>query len=319
MRLAEISIVAFIIGLTISAEMGLAGVATGTDSLTTSHENEEAINLEGLTTAEIINLRKFKAIDHYIVTSDGYILNLVEAVNPLIRENGGYLNSKETVLFSHGIQTSCRDFVVNSVGAKLKNFSHLNANSMSLEQLDLLSKEPTTSSLVFTLLNFGHHVWLLNRRGSMESRGHVNMFNSGNHSVKVHDEISAERNPQAFLELYKMAKEILSTQRTDKRSSFITELKTSFKLRKIDTINKAFWNYSLDEQARYDFPEVVSFILKSTGRSKLSVVGHSAAGAVFLMSLSMYPDLNNKSTFILKNEIEYRQSRKLSLTVYQSL
>lgn len=62
--------------------------------------------------------------------------------------------------------------------------------------------------------------------------------------------------------------------------------------------NPCYWNFSLDEQALYDLPEAMNFILKKTGRSKMAVVGHSAGASMILMLLSDRPEEAKKCEYL---------------------
>ena len=43
----------------------------------------------------------------------------------------------------------------------------------------------------------------------------------------------------------------------------------------LDTNSSEFWNWSLDELAKFDVPAMVNYILYSTKLTKLSYIGHS--------------------------------------------
>lgn len=58
------------------------------------------------TTSDLIRLRGFEAIDHNVTTSDGYILNLVELLNPTIPN--GYSADKRVMICIHGIRNNAK-------------------------------------------------------------------------------------------------------------------------------------------------------------------------------------------------------------------
>ncbi|KAJ3070160.1 cholesterol esterase, partial [Quaeritorhiza haematococci] len=55
-----------------------------------------------------------------------------------------------------------------------------------------------------------------------------------------------------------------------------------------------FWDFGLDELAKYDVPAVVDNILTRTGRDKLSFVGYSQGASIMLAALALDEDLNER-------------------------
>nr|CAH0105823.1 unnamed protein product [Daphnia galeata] len=55
-----------------------------------------------------------------------------------------------------------------------------------------------------------------------------------------------------------------------------------------------FWKFSWDEIRNYDIPSIISYILKETGQSKLSYIGHSLECGVFFIAMVKHPELNSK-------------------------
>ncbi len=45
-----------------------------------------------------------------------------------------------------------------------------------------------------------------------------------------------------------------------------------------------FWDWSLDELAKFDFPALVDYVLKVTGYSKLAYIGHSQGTSQVILS-----------------------------------
>lgn len=237
------------------------------------------------TPSELIRRRGYLSEEHFLVTSDGYILSLIRASNPLVKTS---LPNKDIVLFIHGINTNANCFLLNSRNVSPKDYSSLEAGRLNQESLmELLRKDPAANSLAFTALNFGHEIWLLNRRGTSFSQGH-----------KKHRPESSLHEPALkviFDKLFRMK------QRSE--LGFVKMISEFFKsFFKADTYKLGlqklyepkFWNYSLDEQARYDVPEVIEYVLRVSNRKKLSVVGHSAGGALTLMAASIRPELAKK-------------------------
>uniref|UniRef100_A0A2H8TSX5 Lipase n=1 Tax=Melanaphis sacchari TaxID=742174 RepID=A0A2H8TSX5_9HEMI len=59
-------------------------------------------------------------------------------------------------------------------------------------------------------------------------------------------------------------------------------------------MNSISWNFSFHEMGVYDMTTVINFILKSTGHSKLDVVGYSLGTTISLVCLSDKPEYNSK-------------------------
>ena len=60
------------------------------------------------------------------------------------------------------------------------------------------------------------------------------------------------------------------------------------------THSSEFWNWSLDELAKFDAPAMVNYILYSTKLTKLSYIGHSQGNAQMFLALSLDPSLSKK-------------------------
>lgn len=269
--------------------------------------NEFTANL-----SQLVDLRGFKAYDHFVTTKDGYILNLVEVVNPAIY-NGTFKirnNNKDPILFIHGSITNGKFFVINSIGAVPKNFAHLDISSMNEEQIyKLLQEDQTASSLPLLASNFGHSVWILNRRGGYQSQGHINtkpflekpianiltsfLSKSG---IKTSEKFRQASNNHTVL--YRRRRD---NQSTLKLLRDIIFKHPKFNFNSIENqFNRKYWNFTLDDEAKFDIPAVIDHVLSETGKQKLSLVGHSAGSNLILMAQIIYPELEQKSKCLKK-------------------
>lgn len=245
-------------------------------------------------TSDLVKLRGFGAIDHYVTTNDGYILNLVEILNPTIPNV--YSESKDVILFAPGISNSANFFIVNSVGATPKNFAHLDAGSMSDDDMmKLFANDSTANSLPFLASNFGHRIFLLNRRGTSGSEGHIDPdkqpFYSHSMDKVVTKQVVGEGPERQGPAEHRQRRQVGNAIVNFFESLFNSDNKNSKHIP-----NPRYWNFSLDEQMQYDIPAVIDYILDQTKKEKVAIVGHSTGSALTLMALSVYPDfLTDKS------------------------
>lgn len=258
------------------------------------------------TAAEIFILRGFNATDLYFVTSQGYILNIVRATNPLFNDGRFGLPGREPLFFVHGTTTDAQGFLINSRGAKPRDYSKLMPENMSLQQMQsFLKDDPNSKSLAFTALCFGHEVYMLNRRGTQYSLGHTdpnkqpfvnsiaaisNLFGINLKSVSLHEVLNDDNlsDIPATLNRNMLTANII----TQAASNLAKPLAQINYLTSIH--NPKYWDYSLDEQAECDIPEAVEFILELSSCTKLIYIGHSAGGALGLMALTINATLNDK-------------------------
>lgn len=238
-------------------------------------------NLEdeiGLSTSEVLRLRGYLAIDHIVPTQDGYALNLVEARSPLIDyDNNPDLVNKEPVLFIHGTLFNATCFINDTPKpASPKDYSCYNASQMSREDIEALYRgSPNAESLVLMLVDFGHRVFLMNRRNTLASlKAYATYYNKKDEGplYEVVSAASSLFDPLGLL---------------DPIRSYIEALAKTF--------DPIFWNFSLDEAAEYDLPAAVDFVLRRARRRTLAAVGWSAGGAIIEMGLVVNPELNQKS------------------------
>lgn len=261
-----------------------------------SADDHKGNDEHGLTAAELIQLRGFKAENHYFTTSDGYILNIIKATNPLIINQDNY--NKQVLLFVHGGVTNAKCFIVNSIGAFPEDYSHLNASEISDDDLiEKFASNPNSKSLVFLALNFGHEVWLLNRRGTMYSQGHIDPAIQHFPKSKLRSKGSWRRSNGSS----SRRKHFLRANKHSglKPNPLAGALKEYYELLSdpnflITQGNPKYWNYTVDTEVLHDIPETVEYVLKQTGREKLTYIGHSLGGALPLLALYRKPELSEK-------------------------
>lgn len=286
-----------------------------------------------ITAAELIRARGYHVEKYYLITPDDYQLELVHGTNPLANNSDAHVR-RLPILFIHGVQQTGVSWLLSSarVEPRLYDQEH-EPGSMDVEQLyELVKDDPARRSLPFLAMNFGHDVWILERRGFMAgSRRKVgrrertlvdaviemsSTYLGGGFSP--HFDLNPGRPYRTPIETLLPAL-INSSQLnvTDKpqldllalsQASLKQVLKTLSKLPQqladlgdlgrqfIDTFDADFWNYSLDEQVEFDFPETIDFVLAKTGTKRLHVVGFSAGAAIALLHLASEPETAEKST-----------------------
>lgn len=291
------------------------------------HEYDSLIDFDGnfnkigITATEAVRARGFQAKDHYFKTKDGYVLNIVHCWNPVIKKKSANL---EPVLFVHGVYTSAAFFVLNSARVRPKDLSEIFAKhpdlcKFSAKQLKhKLKNEESIKNLTFLLLNMGYDVWLLNRRGYQQSEnkdGHLNRTIEQVIQVIPKPFLAAEladlgasnisqsfrktgRSVRGLSEkpLVNMAAEMIKKSLILNRQSLDDVIRDDPKQFK-HTFDADYWSFSVDQQADYDIPQAIKFVLSRSNREKLIYVGHSLGGALGLLSLSEYEYLHRKSKF----------------------
>lgn len=246
---------------------------------------QEAMNLRGI---ELIRMRGYIAEDHYFITSDGFVINMIKVINPLIKSKK-ILKKKDVVLIIHGLTTSAKCFVLNTDGAEPKDYSKLDASKMDQDELnDLLQDDDSARSIVFLLSNFAHEVWLMNRRCVSDSIKETIRL-----SEEFDKKVLVNLDDKVVDQLTKEIKKNSNKEAIKNKKKFIPAVFDRFRNLIYDHKQK-YWNFSYDEQAVFDFPETIDYVLKKTKRKQLAIIGHSAGGQLILMGLALNPNIIDK-------------------------
>lgn len=315
-------------------------------------KKQEYFQKPGAPVSEIIRARGYLSEDHTIVTEDGYVLTMTRCMNPLIDRKRGRCLGRRPFLFVHGTLIDASTFAMNSFDVEeAKDFSDVDVDSMSEKELiEKFNDEPSAKSLVFFALNFGHEVWLLNRRGSPLSQKRLSSP-PGNHKpatpiekylASVEAAAARRREPkdkhvhakrsyepyEADQQVDPVASESVSADDADAGDdSSVSSSGRSFDLlglgnlltekpEKDDTkvkeaiksapaalfdyghftkdlkisLDQRLWNYSFDEQAAYDLPKALDYVIEQTGHKRAVIVGESAGGQLIIQSLILEPE-----------------------------
>lgn len=252
-------------------------------------------------TYKLVEKAGYKAEDYFVPTSDGYVINLVRIINPLIKKHKRKRDHKKPIVFIHGLIENANCWLVMGVSeGQPHDWSHFDAANLSESQLKrLIGDDRTSRAFPFLLSNFGFDVWLMNRRNTLWSRDA-----SPKYQLALKEALApTDRIKHSLESLFKLKKLLAAKKKLSFRDiqqaisfNFMNEVME-------DNAKNKYYNFSYDEQAKFDLPCVFNFILDKTKHTKLNVLGHSAGGLLTLMLLASQPEWNSKSKFDVKNHL----------------
>lgn len=121
---------------------------------------------------QLIESRRFVSEPHFITTSDGYILQTIRIVNPLLKDR----SQLKPILMFHGFQCSGSLWIVTSNGT-LGTDGHYYEYD---ENQKVINGSATVgNTLGFVLASKKYDVWLANYRGSIYSSNHTTFTTEG--------------------------------------------------------------------------------------------------------------------------------------------
>lgn len=238
-----------------------------------------------LSSEQIAKLRQYRAETIRVTSLDGYFISVTH-IFPVKETN------KRPVIFNHGSTQSSTYFLVNSVNARPKDYTNLNASSLGQAELErLLQNDPQTTSLPLLLVSFGHHVYLIDRRGTEYSLGKVN-----GSSINPIASLTGGLGRAASDDDSSQPKSSILSTFTSGLSGFLSLLtKPQLNLASIpNTLDANYWNFSLDEQQAYDLPPILTRVMNDRKTDKVAYVGHSLGNALMFMLQSQQPEWADK-------------------------
>lgn len=281
----------------------LIGANPALGRLLVDHDGD--FNDSDLTVAEALRARGYLAKEYRFKTQDGYVLTVVRGKNPLFEHE-----SKDPILFVHGASVSPAVWLVNSAGVEPADFTLHEACSDARELYESVGEDKSANSLAFLALNFGHEVWVLSRRGYQKSEhreGHLNrtveqamaavpetLMNSifANATRTLAEAITTNENglgvfARPLVDFLKNVK----IPHGKSLSNIAEEQPEAF----LHSFDPEYWHFTMDQQASFDLPQAIQFVLSKSEREKVVLVAHSTGGAIALMALSDSPEFYDRT------------------------
>lgn len=300
---------------------------------------------------EILERCGFIGREYKIVSQNSVVLSVIRATNPLFNDGERGLAGKLPIVFYQGTTLGSSLALENWRGVEPRDFSHLDAHKLTREQLiEGVGSDLSARNFLFLALNFGHEVWIANRRGFRGSRRRVQDQNrtladafqsmpdtllgfkylgglsatgglelgrprgelgeqlDGSTSRSIASPPKFDATEWLVQEMARLMNESKSDE--DKVRALFSPLPfikmpegllmftdENFQRDFIETFNPDFWNFSIDEQAKFDLPNVVDLVRETTGAERVHLVGLSCGGAMILLGLAEEPKLAEKGGF----------------------
>lgn len=201
--------------------------------------------------SQIIQSRGFQAEEYNVITKDGYILTIQRIVNPLVKAE--FRRQLKPVIMQHGLMSSSVDWVINSVD---------------------VHPEPYPSENEEDKLSVSNRVKRDNNKNA------DNNNNQDNAHKMMHD---SQEHPNS-LGFY-FANKGYDVFLANSRGNIYGQKHIS-----MSSWMPKFWDFTFDEQIKYDLPDTIEFVQKLTGHQKVGYVGHSQGTAMMFGLMSEKPD-----------------------------
>lgn len=201
--------------------------------------------------SEIIRSRGFEAHEFDVTTRDGYILTIQRIVNPNVDE--AYRKKLKPVILQHGLMSSSVDWVINSVHVRP-------------------AKWPRAAAAA-------------DAAASDEDEGAD--ASDGANSIEAHQmgQVVGDTQEQPNSLGFYLANEGYDVFLANSRGNIYGQRHIS-----MSSWMPKFWDFTFDEQIKYDLPDTIEFVQNLTGHKKVGYVGHSQGTTMGLGLLADQPD-----------------------------
>lgn len=204
--------------------------------------------------SEIIRSRGFEAQEYDVVTKDGYILTIQRIINPLVEPS--VRPTLKPVILQHGLMSSSVDWVINSVDVKPSRFPQTSAPEEPAEAgTDDEEDAPGPNTIE------EHQRQATGGALARDSQQHPNSlgFYLANQGYDV----------------------FLANSRGNVYGQRHVKLNSWF---------PKFWDFTWDEQIKFDLPDTIEFVQRLTNHTKVGYVGHSQGTTMALGLLADRPE-----------------------------
>jgi lysosomal acid lipase/cholesteryl ester hydrolase len=234
---------------------------------------------------EMITRAGFNFENHYVVSDDGYVTQLIRIINPLADQSK--LKQPPVMLLQGGITD-----VTIWVWASIKQH-HPEKYPRTVHDGPITS---WNRSMAFTLSNNGYDVWLVSHRGANEqNQGHIDL----KRKYKLPGRKFAE---------------------SSHNESTLAELSQNPKRRELGDIIR-YWDYTFDDLADYEVPRHIDKVLEVTGASNVTYFPMSFSTIYALMGLSRHPHYQRKihNTIVFGPIMNNRGSNRILRLFHNSI
>ena len=185
---------------------------------------------------QIIESRGFKAEEHDVITKDGYILSVQRIINPLVAPE--HRAKLKPVILQHGLLSSSVDWVINSVDVRPTKWPAEDCTDDDDDSDD--DDEPNTVE------RHEKQVANNNQLPGKDSQEHPNALG------------------------FYLANEGFDVFLGNSRGNVYGQRHMN-----LSSWQPKFWDFTFDEQIKFDLPDTIEFVQKLTRHTKVGYVGHS--------------------------------------------
>lgn len=264
-------------------------------------------------TEEFIKFWGYPCESHYISTQDGHILSIHRI--PCGRKQ--YSKLVKNLYKSKNTYEDCHGLIDEDLNINNKGFSQFKLDFIDLgkqgklgrpiilwhglslcDSIFVSSPGGPKYNLAFYLADNGYDVWLANSRGNRFSKGvHDKITNAisiaQNNNYTMKDKLIDLISPLTYIRgsyniVSNLASYIIGDKKNDENTNDIPDLSSPY------VSSENYWDFTLDDLARYDVPAVINYVLNQREAKKLLYCGFSQSTTIMFAALTIYPDLSDK-------------------------